>query len=111
MRQLLFIAAMLAFAPAAIADDLTPRLQPLAGSHSRILTTVFDEYPSGRPRRVVASSGDSVRGILLLILFPDSARGRPRILDRETLDGGPGEVRLAKVIDAKDVVVSVSVRH
>jgi hypothetical protein len=112
MKQAFLITAMaLAFAPAAFADGLTRRLQPLADSDSRIIATVFDEYPSGRPRRVVATFGDSVRGVLLLILLPDSARGKPRILDRETLDSGAGEVRLEKLIDAKDVVVSLSVRH
>jgi hypothetical protein len=112
MRQLFLITAIvLALAPAAYADDLMRRLEPLAGSDDRILAAVFDEYPSGRPRRVVATFGDSVRGILLLILLPDSTHGKPRILDREALDGGPGEVRLDKVIDAKDVIVSLSVRH
>gem|GEM_PF-5517520 len=48
---------------------------------------------------------------MLLIRFPDSSRGKPRILDRETLDGHPGDLRLERVIDAKDVVVSVPVRH
>jgi hypothetical protein len=112
VKQLLLITALtLALAPAAHADDLTSRLKPLAGSGDRIIATVFDEYPNGRPRRVVATFGDSVRGILRLILLPDSTRGKPRVLDREALDGGPGEVRLEKVIDAKDIVVTVSVRH
>jgi hypothetical protein len=112
MRQLLLVTAMaLALAPAAHADDLTRRLKPLAGSDDRILATVFDKYPSGRPRRVAATFGDSVRGILLLILLPDSTHGKLRVLDREAIDGGPGEVRLEKMIDAKDIVVSVSVRH
>jgi hypothetical protein len=112
MRQLLLIAALtLALAPAAHADDLTRRLKPLAGSGDRIIATVFDEYPDGRPRRVVATFGDSVRGILRLILLPDSKRGKPRVLDREELESGPGDVHLEKVIDAKDIVVTLSVRH
>jgi hypothetical protein len=112
MRQLLLVTAFtLAFAPAVHADDLTRRLKPLASSGDRIIATVFDEYPSGRPRRVVATFGDSVRGILRLILLPDSTLGKPRVLDREELDSGPGDVRLETVIDAKDIVVTVSVRH
>jgi hypothetical protein len=111
-KPILLVTAMaLAFASAAFADDLTRRLQPLGESDSRIIATVFDEYPSGRPRRVVATFGNSVEGVLLLILLPDSARGRPRILDRETLDSGAGGLRLEKLIDAKDVVVSLFVRH
>jgi hypothetical protein len=112
MRQLVLITAMaLAFAWNALADDLTRRLEPLAETESHILASVYDAYPSGRPRRVVATFGDSAQGTLLLVLFPDSARGRPRLLDREALDAGPGDVRLENLIDAKDVVVSMSARH
>jgi hypothetical protein len=112
MKQLLLITAMaLAFASAAFADDLTRRLQPLADPDSRIIATVFDKYPSGRPRRVLATFGDSGQGVLMLILLPDSAHGEPRVLDRETLESGAGGVRLEKLIDAKDVVVSLFVRH
>jgi hypothetical protein len=112
IKQVLLITAMaLAFAPAAIADGLTRRLQPLADSDSRIIATVFDQYPSGRPRRVVATFGNFGQGVLLLIRLPDSAGGRPRILYRETLGSGASGVRLIKLIDAKDVVVSEYVRH
>jgi hypothetical protein len=112
MKRVLLITAMaLAFASATFADDLTRRLQPLADPDSRIIATVFDKYPSGRPRRVVAAFGNFGQGILLLILLPDSAHGKPRVLDRETLDSGAAEVRLEKLIDAKDVVVSLFVRH
>jgi hypothetical protein len=108
------IATTLAVARTAFADDLTRRIEPLANSGSRILATVFDKYRSGRPRRVVAAFRDSdevEEGTLLLLLFPDSARGKPRILDREMLDTPPGEVDLERVIDAKDVVVSQRMRH
>ncbi|HEY4641828.1 MAG TPA: hypothetical protein VII75_10830 [Thermoanaerobaculia bacterium] len=110
-RLVLITVIVFALALAVLADDLTRRLEPLAPSGSRIIAAVFDEYPSGRPRRVVATFGNSVEGTLLLFLFPDSARGAPRILDRETLESGPGEIRLEKVIDAKDVVVSLFIRH
>jgi hypothetical protein len=111
MRLFLIIATTLAVARATFADDLTRRLEPLAGSRNRIVATVFDNYRSGRPRRVVAAFGDSEEATLLLVLFPDSARGRPRVLARETLDGRPGDVSLERVIDAKDVIVSLPVRH
>jgi len=112
MRSLVLMMAMrLAVAQEAFADDLTRRLEPLAGSERRILAAVFDKYRSGRPRRVVAAIEDSAEWPLLLVLFPDSARGIPRILDRETLDSVPGEIRLERVIDAKDVVVSQRIRH
>jgi hypothetical protein len=112
MRRLVLITAMaLAFASNGFAEDLTRRLEPLGEPDSHILAAIYDQYPSGRPRRVVATFGDSVQGRLLLVLFPDSVRGRPRILDGQTLDSGPGDVRLETVIDAKDVVVSMSARH
>ena len=112
MRRLLLLTAMvLAVVRAAFADDLTRRIEPLAVSGSRILATVFDRYRSGRPRRVVAAFEDSEGGTMLLILFPDSDRGKPGILDRETLDDRPRDVSLQTVIDAKDVVVSLPARH
>lgn len=101
----------LAVTRAAFADDLRRRIEPLADPGSRIFATVFDKYRSGRPRRVVAAFGNSDEGTMLLIRFPDSASGRPRILDRETLDGHPVGVSLERVIDAKDVVVTLPVRH
>jgi hypothetical protein len=113
MRLLVLITAMaVAFVSNALADDdLTRRLRPLAGLESHMLAVVYDEYPSGRPRRVVATFGNSVQGTLLLVLFPNSVRGKPRLLDRQELAAGPGDVRLEHLIDAKDVVVSMIVRH
>jgi len=111
MRRLLLLTVLTLAVTRAFADDLTRRIEPLADPGSRIFATVFDKYQSGRPRRVVAAFGASDEGTMLLIRFPDSSRGRPRILDRETLDGHPVGVTLEKVIDAKDVVVSVPVRH
>jgi len=111
MRRVLMFAMALAIARATFADDLTRRLEPLAGSGNRIVATVFDNYRSGRPRRVVAAFGDSEEAALLLILLPDSARGKPRIVDREALDGRPGDILLERVIDAKDIIVSLPLRH
>ena len=48
---------------------------------------------------------------LLLLRYADAPRARPRVVAREELDSWPGEVRVAKVIDPKDVVVSLSARH
>jgi hypothetical protein len=73
------------------------------------LIAVYSHYPSGRPHLVVKATHDPDE--LLLLRYADAPHARPRVVAREELDSQPGEVRLERVIDPKDVVVSLTVRH
>jgi len=73
------------------------------------LIAVYSHYPSGRPHLVVKATHDPDE--LLLLRYADAPHARPRVVAREELDSQPGHVRLEKVIDPKDVVVSLAVRH
>lgn len=73
------------------------------------LIAVYSHYPSGRARLVVKATHEPDE--LLLLRYADAPHARPRVVAREELDSWPGEVRIEKVIDPKDVVVSLAVRH
>ncbi len=112
MRRTLLLIAVAAAANAFAGDDLTERLEPFSDpDHSTIQAVVYDRYPSGRPRRVVAAIGNFEEGNLMLFRFPDSGRGKPRVLDRQELDSGPTSVTLNHIIDPKDVVVTLAEGH
>lgn len=104
---------LLAFATSALAaDDLETRLDPFREEPEyRIHAVVYDRYASGRPRRVVAAIGNVGDGYLWLFRFPDSAKGKPRVLDKTRLGAGPAALELMRVIHPKDIVVSLLVRH
>lgn len=73
------------------------------------LIAVYSHYPSGKPRLVVKATHDPDE--LLLLRYADARGARPRVIDHQTLDSRPGEVRIERVIDAKDVVVGLDSRH
>lgn len=81
----------------------------LAASSDPPLSVVYATYPSGRPRLVVTATRDPEE--LLLLRYADAPHARPRVVAREELGSQPGEVRLERVIDPKDVVVSLAARH
>ena len=81
----------------------------LAATAAIPTSVVYSRYRSGRPRLVVKATHNPDE--LLLLRYDDAPRARPRVVAREELDSWPGEVRVAKVIDPKDVVVSLSARH
>jgi hypothetical protein len=109
MRRTLLLIALAAAASAFAGDDLTERLKPFSDpDRSTIEAVVYDRYPSGRPRRVVAAIGDSEDGNLMLFRFPDSGHGKPRLLDRQELDSGASSVALMHIIDPKDVIVTLT---
>ncbi len=72
-------------------------------------SVVYSRYRSGRPRLVVKATHNPDE--LLLLRYADAPRARPRTVAREELDSWPGGVRLEKVIDPKDVVVTMAARH
>ena len=81
----------------------------LAATQNPPLSVVYARYKSGRPRLVVKATQDPDE--LLLVRFADARGARPRVIDRQELDSKPGEVRIERVIDPKDVVVSLDSRH
>jgi hypothetical protein len=103
------------FAIPLVAQDeaLMNRVRPLAGEHLAC-AAVFSSYGSGRPRLVVAGIdqghfGDD--GELLLVRFPDAARGRGVVLDRMTLDAGVMELSFVRLLDPKDIAVGLHRKH
>jgi len=81
----------------------------LAATSSPPLSVVYARYKNGRPRLVVKATRDPDE--LLLLRYADARGTRRRVIDRQQLDSHPGEVRIERVIDAKDVVVSLDSRH
>jgi hypothetical protein len=73
------------------------------------MSAVYARYRSGRPRLVVKVTQDPDE--LLLLRYADVPNADPRVIDREEMDAKPLEVRVEKVIDAKDVVVWMAGRH
>ncbi|HEV2719490.1 MAG TPA: hypothetical protein VG323_05695, partial [Thermoanaerobaculia bacterium] len=81
----------------------------LAAAPYPATSVVYARYHGGRPRLVVKATHEPDE--LLLLRYADAPRARPRVVAREELDSWPGEVRLEKIIDAKDIVVSLDARH
>jgi hypothetical protein len=72
-------------------------------------SVVYSRYGSGRPRLVVKATHDPDE--LLLLRYADAPRAKPRVIDRQELESRPDEVSLERVIDPKDVVVTMAARH
>ena len=91
---------------------LAARLHALTGEHENFVET-YDHYASGRPRRVVVAVNleRESAGELLLVRLPDDDDGRARLLDRQAIDDRPVAIRFEKLVDRKDVVVDLFVRH
>jgi hypothetical protein len=75
---------------------------------------VYSHYASGRPRLVVAGvdTGDfDDRGELVLVRLPDSCRGRGVVVHRIATDAGIVELWFVHLIDRRDVVAALHVKH
>ena len=81
----------------------------LAATAVPATSVVYSRYRSGRPRLVVKATHNPDE--LLLLRYADAPHAKPRAVAREELDSWPGEVRIEKVIDPKDVVVTLAANH
>lgn len=112
LRQCAFL-FIIAFPLVAQDEMLMNRIRPLVGKHLAC-AAVYSSYQSGRPRLVVAGidkGNFSDDGELLLVRLPDAATGGGVILDRMILDAGVMELSFIRLLDPKDIAVTLHRKH
>jgi hypothetical protein len=120
MRRIVMV--VLAFASSLLAQtDQDPVLLARLGNRFRC-ALVYSHYASGRPKLVIAGvdrdpfneetdEPNARRGELALIRLPDSRRGHGVVVDRIITDDGIVELWFVHLIDRRDVVASLHVKH
>jgi hypothetical protein len=105
--------AILAFLFAQSHEALLARLRPIAG-RDLSCAAVYSKYASGRPKLVLAGLDEERSdkpGALLLVRFPDAKKGKGVIVDRMKLEVGVLELSFVRLLDARDVAVSMHYPH